>query len=177
VSQGGDPTWERERAIYEENGRVAATFWEWRHKTMSHFLGVLAGLLALATWAATNDQRGFVVTAFTIGSLFAFASFLMNRRTRQILDWCYAISASIEFEWRGHPRSEVVRSDGEPVTPHAGPYSALSAERAPPLRPPAPGKTSRLAVEMTYYRTLNWLYLAVAISMPFVGVALEVLAV
>jgi hypothetical protein len=93
------------QAIYEENGRVAATFWEWRHKTTTQCFLVLGGLTAIASWAFERDLRGFVLVPFAVGAIFAFCCFVLNRRTRQILEWCYAVGGEIEIRWR--PRSPV----------------------------------------------------------------------
>jgi hypothetical protein len=32
--------------IYEETAKVAAIFWEWRHKTMTRFFAVVGGIIA-----------------------------------------------------------------------------------------------------------------------------------
>lgn len=171
------PASDIERALYEENGRVAATFWEWRYKTMSHFLAVLAALIALATWAADNNVDGFVLVAFTAGSLFSLASFYLNRRARQVLEWCYAIGASIEQRWVPEARRDLGGPCGRQVPAPRGPYFPLATELAAPLNPRKAVATKpggwTLSSQMTYYRTLNALYLTGAVLMLPTGIVLE----
>jgi hypothetical protein len=173
MSAGGDRDFEC--VVYEENGRVAATFWEWRHKTMSHFLAVLAGLIALATWAFDNRLDGFAFAAFLLGSLFALGSYFLNRRTRQILEWCYAVGASIEAAWRPEPRKPIQVPGGPDVLPAPGPYHPLATELAPPVygRRATPTSRWRASTEMTYGRTMGALYLTSAVLMLTGGIVFE----
>src|SRR5687768_3287161 len=52
VTQKGEEKVERisEERIYEENANVAAIFWEWRHKIMTHFFAGMAAITALVSW-------------------------------------------------------------------------------------------------------------------------------
>ena len=36
--------------VYGENAKIAATFWEWRHKVMTHFFTAFAAIVVLAGW-------------------------------------------------------------------------------------------------------------------------------
>ena len=48
-----------EEKLYEENAKVTAIFWEWRHKVLTHFFGVSGALLAVTGWlySASGDLR------------------------------------------------------------------------------------------------------------------------
>src|SRR5215213_7024900 len=36
--------------LYQENAKVAAIFWEWRHKVMTNFFTAIVALFALSGW-------------------------------------------------------------------------------------------------------------------------------
>jgi len=85
-------------AIYEENGRVSQTFWEWRHKVMTRFFAGIAGIVVAAGWmfdkAPQLRPRIFVLLA--IGSAFCFISYVLDRVNMKILRNCYKVGKSLE---------------------------------------------------------------------------------
>lgn len=46
----GDPNLDLLLRLYEENGRVAAAFWEWRHKVMTYLFTGVAGIAVATGW-------------------------------------------------------------------------------------------------------------------------------
>ena len=71
-----DHTFETLKLLYEENAKVAAIFWEWRHKIMVSFFAGIAALFALAGWFYQQQQlRTLVSASLFLGSLLSFTVF------------------------------------------------------------------------------------------------------
>lgn len=84
------------RLIYVENAKVAAVFWDWRHKTLTIFFTGIAGVAVAAAWVANHHPGALVALPLFLGALFSGVAFGLNWRTTSILGECYAIGASLE---------------------------------------------------------------------------------
>ena len=87
-----------EERIYEENAKVTAIFWEWRHKIMTHFFGAIGAVIALTGWLY-QQAGGFRVwhcVPLLVGAVYSYVSYLMDNRHTRILRKCYSIGADIE---------------------------------------------------------------------------------
>jgi hypothetical protein len=89
----------RLRLLYEETGRVAAVFFEWRHKVILLCSAVLTLALAAVSWMY-NARLGGIAMAIPLlfGSFVAAACRRFDRRNGQILDDCF--KAGQDFEER-----------------------------------------------------------------------------
>ena len=98
------------RLLYEETGRVAAVFFEWRHKVILLCSAVLTLALAAVSWMF-NARLGGVAMAIPLlfGSFVAAACRRFDRRNRQILDALGAIAARSSKRGRKHLRREISR--------------------------------------------------------------------
>ncbi len=87
----------RLRLLYEEAGRVAAVFLEWRHKVILLCSAVLALALAAVSWMF-NARLGGVAMAIPLlfGSFVAAACRRFDRRNGQILDDCFETGRELE---------------------------------------------------------------------------------
>ncbi|WP_426504347.1 hypothetical protein ACPPVO_43185 [Dactylosporangium sp. McL0621] len=56
--------------LYQENVKIAAAFWDWRHKLMAFTFTIVSALAAVGTWATTRQVSPFAVAgAFLIASV------------------------------------------------------------------------------------------------------------
>jgi hypothetical protein len=88
--------------IYEENSKVTAVFWEWRHKTMRNFFGAIGAVIAVSGWLF-QQAHGITVwlcVPFFIGALYSYITYLLDKRHTKILRECYRIGADIEVHTR-----------------------------------------------------------------------------
>jgi hypothetical protein len=76
------------RLLYEENGRRAATFWEWRHKVILLCSAAVTAILAIAAWMYERKLGGAIAVPFSLGSGVAAACRVFDRRNSEILDQC-----------------------------------------------------------------------------------------
>jgi hypothetical protein len=87
--------------LYQENAKVAAIFWEWRHKVMTAFFAVIAALFALAGWFYQQSElRTLLFAPLALGAIFCLASFALDFRNAAILRECYRIGEEIEIQLR-----------------------------------------------------------------------------
>jgi len=89
------------KLLYEENAKVAAVFWEWRHKVMTFFFTVIAALIALAGWGYRHDLGRFDALPLFVAGLLAFVGAGLNVRTGRIVAATYLSGARVESELAG----------------------------------------------------------------------------
>jgi hypothetical protein len=77
------------RLAYEENGRVTAVFWEWRHKVILLAATTLGAVTAIAAWLYDRDLRWVLSVPFAIGAVILFSCSHFERRIAGILEQCY----------------------------------------------------------------------------------------
>jgi hypothetical protein len=83
--------------LYQENAKVAAIFWEWRHKVMTSFFTGVAALFALIGWFYKEvELRPFIFAPFILGAVFALIAKFLDQRNGDILKACYAVGKEIE---------------------------------------------------------------------------------
>ena len=84
--------------IYEENAKVAAIFWEWRHKVMTNFFTGNAALFAVMGWLyqQAGGIRFWFCGLFLLGGAFAYLSYLLDERNKRILEHCYRLGSKLE---------------------------------------------------------------------------------
>lgn len=88
--------------LYEENAKVTAIFWEWRHKVLTHFFGVSGALIAGTGWLynASQHLRWWHCIPLFLAAIYSFISYKIDKRHTQILRKSYCIAADIELEAR-----------------------------------------------------------------------------
>jgi len=91
-----------EEKLYEENAKVTAIFWEWRHKVLTHFFGVNGALIAGTGWLYHASQwlRWWHCFPLLLAAIYSFISYKIDRRHTRILRKSYSIAAGIELEAR-----------------------------------------------------------------------------
>jgi len=91
-----------EAKLYEENAKVTAIFWEWRHKVLTHFFGVCGALIAGTGWLyhASRSLRWWHSSLLLFAAIYSFISYKIDKRHTQILRKSYSIAAGIELEAR-----------------------------------------------------------------------------
>jgi len=87
-------TWQ---IAYEETGKVAMSFWEWRHKVMTFFFTGLGGLAVFAGWVYDHGLgSAFLALPLFIGGLGATIAFFFDWRIASILDEVYISGKALE---------------------------------------------------------------------------------
>jgi hypothetical protein len=92
-----------EEKLYEENAKVTAIFWEWRHKVLTHFFGVNGALIAGTGWlyyASSQKLHSWHCLPLLLAAVYSFISYKIDNRHTQILRRSYRIAAGIELEAR-----------------------------------------------------------------------------
>jgi|SRR5215216_329234 len=91
-----------EEKLYEENAKVTAIFWEWRHKVLTHFFGVSGALIAGTGWLyhASQGLRRWHCFPLLLAAIYSFISYKIDKRHTQILRKSYSIAAGVELEAR-----------------------------------------------------------------------------
>jgi hypothetical protein len=91
-----------EERIYEENAKITAIFWEWRHKIMTHFFGAIGAVIAVTGWLyqQASEFRVWHYVPLLVGAAYSFISYLIDKRHNRILRKCYRIGADIELQAR-----------------------------------------------------------------------------
>ena len=70
--------------LYTENAKVAATFWEWRHKVMERFFTAIAGVVVGGWWVYHDkDIRRLLFLVLLFGAIYSAISYLMDRVNRK----------------------------------------------------------------------------------------------
>jgi hypothetical protein len=82
--------------LYEENGRVAATFWEWRHKVILLFGAMLTTMLVIVSWMYERRLGAVIAIPFALGSLVALACRVFDHRNEEIIHQCFRTASAIE---------------------------------------------------------------------------------
>lgn len=82
--------------LYQENARLAATFWEWQHKTLTIFTSGVVAVLAIEAWMFNQGFGRYMAAPLIAGALLCFICVLFARRNREILNATYGIGAALE---------------------------------------------------------------------------------
>jgi hypothetical protein len=93
--------------MYCENAKIAATFWEWRHKVMTHFFASFAAIVVVAGWFY-KELRPWLPLPFVLGAGYSVAVVLMDRVNKRMLTDCYSVGTKIE-EMLGSPDGPYTR--------------------------------------------------------------------
>jgi hypothetical protein len=83
--------------LYQENVKIVAIFWEWRHKIITSFFAGLGGLSILAGWFYDHDKlRNLLFVPPLIGTILCFVCFFLDYRNGEILRKCYKVGENLE---------------------------------------------------------------------------------
>jgi hypothetical protein len=83
--------------VYGENAKVAATFWEWRHKLMERFFYSTAGIVLGTAWIYKQKELSHLLfVPPLLGCVYCIVSYLMDRVNSKILLGCYKTGKEIE---------------------------------------------------------------------------------
>lgn len=82
--------------FYEENGRVATVFWEWRHKVILLAVSTLAGMLAAFAWLYDRDLPHILWAPFLVGSVIFRICQRLEQRIAVVLRDCYRRGEKVE---------------------------------------------------------------------------------
>jgi hypothetical protein len=93
-----DGSFETLKLLYQENAKIAATFWEWRNKIITYFSTSIVGLLTLAGWLYEQRQGGFISAPLFIGAILSFVLTLLDERNGEILKATYKCGKAIEMK-------------------------------------------------------------------------------
>lgn len=86
-----------QQTIYQENARVAAVFWEWRHKVLVQFFAGIPALIVLTGWLyQTRGFRLWLCGPLILGATFAYTAYKLDERNRLILEKTYEVGSRIE---------------------------------------------------------------------------------
>jgi hypothetical protein len=95
--------------LYQETAKVAAIFWEWRHKVMTMCFTGIGALFVVAGWLYQQGFSRLIAAALLFGSILSFVSLLLDLRTGEILRECYRVGESLELELR-HNKAGIFNS-------------------------------------------------------------------
>ncbi len=201
-SPTGDP--HRTQILYEENAKVAATFWEWRNKLLAFCFTAAGALFVIAAWVHKNIDHELAAVPLLVGATISIGCIRLENRNNYILRQCYHIGAAIERGWispiddpepsaavaamnrevaratANPPGREEDAVDGTSATDAStqGQMRNLVARSRRRLAPPwqwwsaadpdtwynEAGVYTMLAVSPPkYFRTMRWMFLAVAL--------------
>lgn len=151
--------------LYEETGRVAAAFWDWRHKVILIASTAIALVFAITSWMYKERLGGIAMaTPLLVGSAVAWMCMQFDRRNGQILDATYNAAEALERLLTN------TTSDRQADLAKAGAYTNLRASREwgknYVLKVGNYGHILRLA-----YRTLSAVFLALAVASLALGAA------
>jgi hypothetical protein len=126
--------------LYTENAKVAAIFWEWRHKVITRFFTALTAIFFVAAWFYERPLlRVWTFSPFLLGAIFSMLSFFMDRVNTHVLRGCYQIGNDLEIK----------------ITPEGGIFKSISEIHY--------GK-------FAYYSILNIMYIGCAIMLVLVSI-------
>ena len=126
--------------LYSENAKVAAEFWDWRHKVMGTFFTAVAAAVAMASWFYQHTElKRWVFIPFVFAAIFAALSDIMDRVNTKVLRECYRVGTLIE---------QKLSSDG-------GIYKAIQDMHY---------------TRTSYHRVLRWMYIGSAIIFSLVAI-------
>jgi hypothetical protein len=83
-------------ALYSENGEIARTMVEWRHKLILLYVVALGALVTSGIWLREHNMRVSLRWELLAGSLVMCLFVLMEHRTTVILHSCYRVGSEIE---------------------------------------------------------------------------------
>jgi len=83
-------------ALYSENGEIARTMVEWRHKLILLYVVTIGGLATSAIWLREHNMQGTLHWELAVASLVMFLFVLMEHRTTLILHACYRVGCKFE---------------------------------------------------------------------------------
>jgi hypothetical protein len=85
------------RILYEENAKVAQTFWEWRHKILIRFFMSIAAIFVFAGWMyKMKEFQKYIFVSFLIGAIYSYISKRMDNVNTWILKSCYRVGMELE---------------------------------------------------------------------------------
>ena len=90
-------------ALFEQNGRVAVAFWDWRHRLMTFFFTGTAAALAAAAWLVTHHAaRGYVAVPLAMAAGLAVVCWRLDSRVGVILKTVHVSGSEYEGALRQH---------------------------------------------------------------------------
>jgi hypothetical protein len=146
--------------FYEENGRVAAVFWEWRHKVILLVASTLAAVVAVAAWLYERRLGGVICVPFFLGSIVVFVCSRFEQRIAVVLVHCYYRGWLLERH-----AAESAESDLEKM----GVYRSFAYRAGKSMDTDKPLKGS-------FMRTLRWSYRVLAGLLAAAAIATVVIA-
>lgn len=91
-------------ALHSENGEIARTMVEWRHKLILLFVATLGAVATSAIWLSEHKMRASLRWELVAGSAVMFLFVLMEHRTTLILHDCYRVGSEIEDSFVGNQK-------------------------------------------------------------------------
>ena len=104
--------------LYQENAKIAAIFWEWRHNLMTGCFTAIIALFALSGWFYQQNFGRWTALPLLIGFIVSFVSLNLDERNRVILNECYKIGAKIENKLYSEKEDNIVGIFGVIRQPH-----------------------------------------------------------
>ncbi len=110
------------KSLYEENGEIARTFLEWRHKVMTRFFVTAAAFLIAASWLYTKDSstKTLVFLPLLAISGLSTLAYVMEAANDRYLRLCLSVGAQLEREMThvGGIYATSMEEVSSPRTPH-----------------------------------------------------------
>lgn len=85
-------------SLYEENGRIARNFLDWRHRVMNRFFITIGTLFFVAGWLYDNQEMKSLFILFFIASFISLVSFLMDRVNSRNLRISLEVGSELEYK-------------------------------------------------------------------------------
>jgi hypothetical protein len=85
-------------ALYSENGEVARTMGEWRHKLILLYVATVGALATTTVWLREHQLPVVLRWELVGGSVIMCLFALMEHRTTKILHACYRIGTALEVD-------------------------------------------------------------------------------
>jgi hypothetical protein len=90
---------------YEENAKIAAIFFDWRHKLMTFTFAAVSALVVVCGWLVTHQApRGLVATPLGVAVAVAVAATAMDRRLGKIMKCTYVTGRDLEGQIAPHTK-------------------------------------------------------------------------
>jgi hypothetical protein len=82
--------------LYEENGRVAAVFWEWRNKLLTYYFTAIGGVFVLSGWLYSNKLGKIAAVPLLLPPILSVVAILVDSRNADILKASYIAGENLE---------------------------------------------------------------------------------
>jgi hypothetical protein len=84
--------------LYQENVKIAAIFWEWRHKLITQFVTAMTAIMFVSAWFYERPSlRTWTFSPFLLGAILSMIFLLLEKLNNNVLRTCYKTGNDLEI--------------------------------------------------------------------------------